>query len=162
MFDPLRLTPGRRRALGFLAGFGATGIAAGFGLLGQSVDIRLPVFDPSGLILMAALIVLPGASGWILRENDAAAATAVGATAAPIVAVPFVGDCREHAWAFLGLAAGAGFALIISGLAAFAGAWLGREATTTPGPRRTGGLVAASALGIGAWLIAAALLFRCP
>jgi hypothetical protein len=112
-----------------LAGFGATGIAAGLGLLGTFLDVHLPLFDPSGLVLMAPVIIAPGFAGAVLRERDAVVAITAGAVAAPIAATFAIdGSCSSNVWAFFGLAAAAAYVLVIAGIAAFVGSWIGRGA----------------------------------
>ncbi len=159
-------TPSRRWRIGvgLLAGVGATGIAASLGLIGTFLDVDLPVFDPSALILMAPLIVLPGFAGAVLRGRDAVAAIMAGAMAGPIVAIFAIdGSCERNMWAALGLAAIAALALAIAGVAAFVGALLGGAGTAASQPRRgVTWLVVFGSVGVVGWIAALALLGRCP
>jgi hypothetical protein len=109
-----------RIALGLLSGFGAVGISAGLGVIGTFLDVHLPFFDPSALILMAPVIIAPACAGAVLRERDAVAAITAGAVAAPIAAT-FAIDraCPSNEWAFIGLVGGASVVLVIAGVAAF-------------------------------------------
>jgi hypothetical protein len=164
--DARSWTPSRRGriAVGLLAGVGATGIAAGLGLIGTFVDVDLPLFDPSALILMAPVIIVSGFAGKVLRGQDAVAAITAGAVASPIVAIFAVdGSCQKNLWAGVALAASAAYVLVIAGVAAFVGAWIGRESTAEYRPRRGAiALVAIGALGVVAWIAAVARLGGCP
>lgn len=159
-------TPGRggRIAVGLLVGFGAVGIAGGLGLIGTYLDVDLPFFDPSALILMAPVILLAGFAGAVLRERDAVVAIAAGAVASPIAAIFAVdGSCQKNLWAGVALVAIAAYVLVIAGVAAFVGAWIGRESTVQYQPRRgVVALVIVGAIGIIAWITAVARLFGCP
>lgn len=159
-------TPSRggRIAVGLLVGFGAVGIAAGLGLIGTFLDVDLPFFDPSALILMAPVIIAPGFAGAVLRERDAVAAITAGAVAAPIAALVAIdGSCSSNLWAAVGLAAAAAYVLVIAGIAAFVGAWIGREDRVQHQPRRgVVVLVVVGAIGVFAWIAAVPRLFGCP
>src|SRR5688572_12640731 len=132
-------TPSRRGriAVGLLAGFGATGIAAGLGLIGTFIDVDLPLFDPSAMILMSPVIIVPGFAGAVLHRRDAVAAVTAGALAGPLGAI-FALDrsCSFTSWTGLALAAVAAVVLVIAGIAAFVGAWIGRADTVKYQPRR--------------------------
>jgi hypothetical protein len=159
-------TPSRRGrvAVGLLAGFGATGIAAGLGLVWTVLDVHLPFFDPSGLILMAPVIIAPGFAGAVLRERDAVVAITAGAVAAPIAATFAIDrSCSSNVWAFFGLAAAAAYVLVIAGIAAYLGSWLGRGDTVPYQPRRDViVLVGFGAIGSFAWIAAVPRLYGCP
>lgn len=154
---------GGRIAVGLLAGFGATGIAAGLALIGTFVDIDMPVGDFRGLILMAPVIIVPGFAGAVLRSRDAVAAITAGAVAGPIAAIFALDDsCSMTMWAALGLAAIAAYVLFIAGIAAFVGAWIGRADTVEYQPRRgVVALVVVGTIGVFAW-IAAVASNSCP
>jgi len=158
-------TPSRggRIAVGMLAGFGATGIAAGLGLIGTFLDVDLPLFDPSPLILMAPVIIIPSFAGAVLRQRDAVAAITAGAVAGPIAAIFAVdSSCSANLWAAVGLAAVAAWFLVIAGISAFVGAWIGREAKVEYQPRRdVVVLVVVGAIGALVWIAAVARLFAC-
>ncbi len=153
-----------RIGVGLLAGVGATGIAAGLGLIGTFLDVDLPVFDPSALILMAPVIVLPGFAGAVLRGRDAVAAIMAGAVAGPIVAIFAIdGSCEKNMWAAVGLAAIAAFVLVIAGVAAFVGALIAGAGTVEYRPRRgVTWLVVVGSMGVAGWIAALSLLGRCP
>ncbi|MEX1173669.1 MAG: hypothetical protein WEG56_13785 [Chloroflexota bacterium] len=159
-------TPSRggRIAIGLLVGFGAVGIGAGLGLIGTFLDVDLPFFDPSAMIMMAPVIIVPGFAGAVLRERDAVAAITAGAVASPIVAIFAVdGSCQKNLWAAVGLAAITAYVLVIAGVVAFVGAWIGRASTVRYQPRRDViALVVVGAIGIVAWITAVAMLFGCP
>ncbi len=158
-------TPSRggRIAVGMLAGFGAAGIAAGLALIGTFLDVDLPLFDPSALILMAPVIIIPGFAGSVLRRRDAVVAITAGAVAGPIAAIFVVdGSCSANIWAAVALAAIAGWFLVIAGIAAIVGAWIGREASIEYQPRRDiVVLVVVGAIGVFAWIAAVTRLFAC-
>jgi hypothetical protein len=159
-------TPSRsvRIAVGLLAGFGATGVAAGLGLIGTFLDVDLPFIDPSGLILMAPIIIVPWFAGAVLWERDAVFAIAAGAVASPIAAIFAIdGSCSSSMWAAVGLAAMAAYVLVIAGVAAFVGSWIGRQSTAEYRPRRgIVVLVALGAIGVVGWVAAVAILYGCP
>ena len=159
-------TPSRRGrvAVGLFAGFGATGIAAGLGLAWTSLEVHLPFFDPSGLIVMAPVIIAPGFAGAVLRERDAVVAITAGAVAAPIAATFAVdGSCPSNVWAFFGLAAAAASVLVLAGIAALVGSSIGRRDTVPYQPRRhVIVLVVFGAIGSLAWIIAIPRLYGCP
>lgn len=159
-------TPSRRGriAVGLLAGIGATGTAAGLGLIGTFLDVDLPLFDPSALILMAPVIIVPGFAGIVLRRRDAVVAITAGAVASPIAAIFAVdGSCQKNLWAGVALAAIAAAVLVIAGVAALIGAWIGREFKVEYRPRRgVVVLVAVGAIGVVGWIAALATLGGCP
>jgi hypothetical protein len=162
--QPWTPSRGERIAVGLLVGFGAVGIAALLGLIGTVIDVDLPFFDPSGLILMAPVVLTSGFAGAALRERDAVAAITAGAVAAPIAAFFAIdGSCPSNVWAAVGLAAAAASVLVIAGIAAFVGAWIGREDTFPYQPRRSVVvLVVVGAIGVFAWIAAVPRLFACP
>ena len=162
--EPWTPSRGARIAVGLLVGFGAVGIAAGLGLIGTFLDVDLPFLDPSSLILMAPVIILAGLAGAVLRERDAVVAVAAGAVASPIAAIFAVdGSCQKNLWAGVALAAIAASVLVIAGVAAFVGAWIGRESKVQYQPRRgVVALVIVGTIGIPAWITAVVGLFGCP
>lgn len=159
-------TPSRggRIAIGLLAGFGATGIAAGLALIGTFVDVEMPVGDFSGLVLMAPVIIVPGFAGAVLRGREPVAAITAGAVASPIGAIfALDSSCSMNMWVALGLTAIAGNVLVIAGIAAFVGAWIGRADTVEYQPQRgVVVLVVVGAIGAFGWIAAVASYNGCP
>ena len=153
-----------RVTVGLLAGLGATGIAAGIGLIGTFIDVDLPLVDPSALILMAPVIIGPGLAGAVLRGRAAVAAITVGAVAAPIAAIFAIdGSCSSNMWAAVGLAASAAYVLVVAGLAAFVGDRIGgSDRFERNRLRGVVGLVVIGAIGTVAWIAAVATLGECP
>jgi hypothetical protein len=96
-------------------------------MIGTYVVIDLPPVDPSALILMAPIVVIPGFAGALLRGRAVVAAIAAGAVAGPIGAMLAIAgsSCDSNMFAAIGLAAAAAYALVIAGLAAFAGERIG-------------------------------------
>lgn len=159
-------TPSRggRIGVGLLAGVGATGIAAGLGLIGTFIDVDLPLVDPSALILMAPLIIIPGFAGAVLRGRASVAAITAGAVAGPIAAIFAIdGSCSSNMWAAVGLAASAAYVLVIAGLAAFVGDRIGGlDWFEQNRLRGVLALVVVGAIGVIAWIAAVARLGGCP
>jgi hypothetical protein len=155
---------GGRIAVGLLAGFGSTGIAAGLGLIGTFIDVDLPLVDPSALILIAPVIIIPGFAGALLRGRAVVVAITVGAVAGPSAAIFAIdGSCSSNMWAAVGLAAAAAYVLVIAGLAAFVGDRIGGSDRFER--KRFGavaGLVVIGAIGVVAWIAAVAKLGGCP
>ena len=164
--DPGHWTPSRggRIAVGLLAGVGASGIAAGLALIGTFLDVDLPLVDPSALILMAPVMVVPRFAGAVLRAGDAVAAVTAGAVAGPIAVIFAIdGSCPSNMWAAVGLAAIAAYVLVIAGISAFVGARVGRAGTVEYRPRRgVVVLVVVGTIGVVAWIAALARLGGCP
>jgi len=162
--DPWKPSPGVRIAVGLLAGVGATGIAAGLGLIGTFLDVDLPLLDPSPLILLMPVVVVPGFAGAVLGGRAAVAAISVGAVAGPLAAIfGFDGSCGANMFAAVALAAIALVALVVAGLSAFAGHQF--RATRRVDRNRQGSvrlLVIVGALGMFGWIAALAMLGRCP
>jgi hypothetical protein len=150
-------------AVGLLTGFGAVGITGALGFIGTLIDVEVPRFDPSGLILMAPLIFVPGFAGIVLRRRDAVVAITAGALASPIAAIFAIdGSCQNNMWVGVGLAATTPYVLVIAGVAAFVGAWIGRESTVEYRPRRAVViLVALGVIGVVGWVAAVTILFGC-
>jgi hypothetical protein len=159
-------TPSRatRIAVGLLAGAGATEISAGLGLIGTRLDIDLPLVDPSSLILMAPVVVVPGLAGAVLRGRAAVIAITAGAVASPIGAVFAIdGSCQANMFVAIGLAAAALFALVAAGLASLAGERIG-DSPRFANNRQRGVLilVVLGAVGALGWIAALAILGGCP
>lgn len=152
-----------RIVVGLSAGVGATGIAAGLGHIGTFIDVgQLPI-DPSPLILMAPVIVVPAFAGAVLRGPAAIAAVAAGAVAAPIGAIFAIdGSCAASGFVAIGLVVLALLALVISGIAALAGDRMGRS-DWFEGKRRRGVflLVVGAATGALGWIAAVSMLGGC-
>jgi hypothetical protein len=134
-------------------------------VIGTYLVIDLPLVDPSALIIMAPIVVIPGLAGALLRGRAVIAAIAVGAVAGPIGAMFAIAgsSCDSNMFAAIGLTAAAAYALVIAGLAAFAGersggsAWVERN-------RERGVLllVVVGAIGVIGWIPAVAKLAGCP
>lgn len=162
--EPWTPSRGIRIAVGLLAGFGATGIAAGLGLIGTFIDVDLPLFDPSALILMAPVVVVPGFAGAVLRGRADVVTITAGAVAAPIAAIFVIdGSCEPNMWAAIGLVATALYVLVIAGLAAFVGDRIG-GAPWFERNRRSGAsvLVIVGATGVLGWIAYVATRGGCP
>jgi hypothetical protein len=148
---------------GLLSGVGATGTAAGLGLVGTSVDLAIPFVDPSGLLLLAPVIAIPFAAGAVLRGRAAIVATATGAVAAPMAAAFAIDQsCEAGAWIGLGLLFSAILAGAIAGVGAFVGdrvggrPWFERNRT-----RVLPILIAFGLLGLAGWIAFAARATPC-
>ena len=158
--------PGRgtRIVVGLLTGIGATGMVIGLHLLGTFLDVGTPLLDPSGLIQLAPVVLIPVLSGATLRGPAAIIAIMVGAIAAPVAAVAsFNSSCQETLWRGFGLLVMAFYALVISGVSAFAGDWLagGSRTLAEHRGRVIVVLTALGVLGILAWVGAVAVLGQC-
>jgi MFS-type transporter involved in bile tolerance (Atg22 family) len=107
---------------------------------------------------------VPGFAGAVLRGREAVAAITTGAVASPIGAIFALDDlCSMNMWAAVGLAAIAVYVLVIAGIAAFVGAWIGRANTVEYQPRRgVVVLVVVGAIGVLAWIAAVVRLNGCP
>jgi hypothetical protein len=164
--DAAPWAPGRAVcvAVGFLAGVGATGIAAGLGQVGTLLDVDLPVVDLSPLILLAPVVVIPYLAGAILGGWSGVAAVTAGAVAGPIGAIfALDSSCESSMFAAIGLVAIAFFALVIAALAAFAGDRIGgSERLKGNRVRRVSVLIAVGCLGVCGWIFAVPTLGACP
>lgn len=150
--------------IGLLAGFGATGIAAGLALIGTFIDVDVPLIDPSALFLAAPLVLIPFFAGAVLRGSPAIATVTVGAVAGPTAAILLVdASCAANAWAAVGLAALAAYALLITGFAAFVGDLAGAAGWFRRNRRRDLRVLAGfAAIGVVTWILAVPNLFGCP
>jgi hypothetical protein len=135
------------------------------GLIGTYLVIDLPLVDPSALILMAPIAVIPGFAGALLRGRAVIATVAAGAVAGPIGAMLAIAgtSCDSNMFAAIGLAAAAAYVLVIAGLAVFAGDRIGGSDWFERN-RRRGVLVLAlvGAIGVIGWIPAVARLGGCP
>ena len=112
---------------------------------------------------MAPVVVVPAFAGAILRGRPAVAAITAGAVAGPIGAIfAIAGSCDSNMFAAIGLAAAAAYALLIAGLAAFAGERMGGsdwiERNRGRGLRI---LVVVGAIGVIGWIPAVATFGGC-
>jgi hypothetical protein len=136
--------------VGLLAGFGAVGLAAGITLMARHLDFGL--LDLGAIILLA---LATGLAGGVLRERDAVVAITAGAVLASLSAILVL----HGPWVLVGLTALTAGVIVIAGVAAFVGAWLGRESTRVPEPRREVLVVVAlGCVGVAAWITVAALV----
>jgi hypothetical protein len=110
---------------------------------------------------MAPIVVIPGVAGAWLRGRGVVAAIAAGAVAGSIGAMLVIAgtSCDSNMFAAIGLAAAAAYALVIAGLAAFAGEHLGGSDWFERN-RRSGllALVVIGAIGAIGWIPTAARL----
>jgi hypothetical protein len=158
------ISRGLRVALGLVAGVGATGISASLGVAGTFLTIDLPLIDPSALILMAPVIVLPAFAGAVLRGWAAVGAISAGAGASPI-AFLFTIDhsCNANMFAGIAFVVMAGYAFVIAGAAASVAdrfgqsAWIARNRGFA-----TWVIVVVATIGIIGWIAAAPALDGCP
>lgn len=151
---PLRpLSYAVRIGVGLLSGIGATGVAAGLGVIGALVDIHVPVISADGLLLIAPVAAIPFAAGALLRGAAAVVATTAGAVAAPVGAAFLIdGSCHANGWVGFGLLMSAVYAFVIAGAAAFVGDRVGGPQTFTRKPGRwTWGLIGLGLLGLIGW-----------
>jgi len=152
-----------RIGAGLLSGLGATGIAAGLAIVGTSVDVAVPFVDPSGLVLIAPVILVPFAAGAFLRGPAAVAAVVAGTAAAPIAAAFAIdGTCEAGAWIVLGLLVSAILGSATAGLAAFVGDRIGDKPWF--GRHRTAGLsvlIMLGPVGLAGWIALAARSTPC-
>ena len=114
---------------------------------------------------MAPIVVIPGLAGAWLRGRAVIAAIAAGAVAGPIGAMFAIAasSCDSNMFAAIGLAAAAAYALVIAGLAAFAGERMG-DSDWFQRNRQRGVLVLVivAAIGVIGWVLAVAKLGGCP
>jgi hypothetical protein len=124
----------------------------------------VPLIDPSALILMAPVVVVPAFAGAILRGRPAIAAITAGAAAGPIGAIfAIAGSCDSNMFAAIGLVAAAAYALVVAGLAAFAGERIGGSDWFERNRRRgVLVLVVVGVIGVIGWIPAVATLGGCP
>lgn len=157
------LSPWVRVGAGLLSGVGATGTAVGLSLVGTSLDLAIPIVDPSALILIAPVIVIPFAAGAVLRGSTAIVSTVIGATAAPIVAAFTIdGSCETGSWIVLALVISAIWAFGIAGIAAFVGDRIGdRPWFERNRARVLPILIALGLLGVAGWIAFAARATPC-
>lgn len=133
-----------------MAGFGAVGLAAGTTLMARRLDLAF--LDLSAIILLA---LVTGFAGGVLRERDAAVAITAGAVLGSLSAILVL----RGPWVLVGVAALTAGVLVIAGVAAFVGAWLGRDSTRRLDARRgVLVLVALGCVGVATWITAAALV----
>jgi hypothetical protein len=113
---------------------------------------------------MAPIVVIPGLAGAWLRGRAVIAAIAAGAVAGAIGAMFAIAasSCDSNMFAAIGLAAAAAYALVIAGLAAFAGDRIGGSDWVERNSKR--GLlllVVVGAIGLIGWIPAVATLGGC-
>ncbi|HEX5014060.1 MAG TPA: hypothetical protein VFV72_07840 [Candidatus Limnocylindrales bacterium] len=147
------------------SGAGATGIAAGLGVLGQRLDVNVPLLDLSGPILMAPVIAIPFVAAAVFRGAAGALATIAGAAAAPVlVALRIDGGCEGTVWVAMGLLIiGFVFVPAIAGLSAWVGNWAGWSGRLQEHRRRWAwALVGAAAVGAVGWFAFVSGTPSCP
>jgi hypothetical protein len=113
---------------------------------------------------MAPIVVIPGLAGAWLRGRAVIAAIAAGAVAGPIGAMFAIAasSCNSNMFAAIGLAAAAAYALVIAGLAAFAGDRIGGSDWFQRNHQRgVLVLVIVAAIGVIGWIPAVAKLGGC-
>jgi len=113
---------------------------------------------------MAPVVVVPAFAGAILRGRPAVAAITAGAVAGPIGAIfAIAGSCDSNMFAAIGLVAAAAYALVVAGLAAFAGDRIGGSDWFERNRRRgVLVLIVVGVIGVIGWIAAVATLSGCP
>ena len=153
-----------RVVVGLFAGVGATGIAASLGVAGTFLDIDVPLVDPSPLILMAPVVIVPAFAGAALRGWAAVGAITAGAGAAPIAFIFAIDrSCNASMFAAIGFVALAIYALLIAGGAAIVGDRLGRWGWLEEHRGRgVWFVIVVAMIGTLGWIAAVPALDGCP